>query len=461
MIDEKRLNELFEQFERINATPTSAAASPCATWIALRPTVVELIGVLDGLALIFPQAKVAAEALQAIQAILDALCPSGGNVVASGQRADELLNRLRAATQGGSPAPATAGSPCAKWASVRPIVVEIVSVLRGLASLSPVLGKAADVLDSLRALVDQLCGTAAAGSSASAATVSLAGRSATGPMGIRPQAFKLGRKRPIARGPRLSLRNYIMRAMPAPPPSCDYTAAASSALGEVYLNDSLGDCVIAGMAHIVGVLTGNAGMSPYQYSQSDIVALYSAIGGYDPNAPLVPGPDGPYNPTDRGCDEQTALNYWQNYGAPAGSTHKIAGWLAVNPSDPNEYRTALWLFENLYFGFEMPNQWITPFPSASGFVWNGAGPPVLKNGHCVAGVGYTVAGVKISTWGMSGLLTDAGIAKYCDQSAGGDLYTVVSQDALNQSTGKAPNGFDWSQLVADFDSMGGNVTPIT
>ena len=60
---------------------------------------------------------------------------------------------------------------------------------------------------------------------------------------------------------------------------------------------------------------------------------------------------------------------------------------------------------------------------------------------------------------MSGLLTDAAIAKYCDQSAGGDLYTVVSQDSLNQSTGKAPNGFDWSQLVADFDSMGGNVTP--
>ena len=113
----------------------------------------------------------------------------------------------------------------------------------------------------------------------------------------------------------------------------------------------------------------------------------------------------------------------------------------MNPADPNEYRTALWLFENLYFGFEMPNQWITPFPSASGFVWNVAGPPVPNNGHCVAGVGYTVAGVKISTWGMSGLLTDAAIAKYCDQSVGGDLYTVVSQDSLNQSTGKAPNGF--------------------
>jgi hypothetical protein len=459
MIDEKRLNQLFAQFETINANPSAAAVSPCATWIALRPTVVELISVLDGLALIFPQAKVAAEALQAIEAILDALCPQGGNVAASGQRADELLNRLRAATQGGPPAPAAPGSPCEKWASVRPIVVEIISVLRGLASLSPVLGKAADVLDSLRALVDQLCGTAAAGSLPSAALVSLTGRSPAGQSASRARTFKMGRKRPIARGPRLSLRNYIMRAMPAPPLSCDYTAAASSAIGEMYLNDSLGDCVIAGMAHIVGVLTGNAGMSPYLYSQSDIIALYSAIGGYDPNAVLVPGPDGPYNPTDQGCDEQTALNYWQSNGAPAGSTHKIAGWLAVNPADPNEYRTALWLFENLYFGFEMPNQWITPFPSVSGFVWNVAGPPVPQNGHCVAGVGYTVAGVKIATWGISGLLTDAAIAKYCDQSVGGDLYTVVSQDALNQSTGKAPNGFDWSQLVADFDSMGGNVTP--
>ena len=50
-------------------------------------------------------------------------------------------------------------------------------------------------------------------------------------------------------------------------------------------------------------------------------------------------------------------------------------------------------------------------------------------------------GVKISTWGMSGLLTDAAIARYCDQCAGGDLYTVVSQDSLNQSTGRPRTDF--------------------
>jgi hypothetical protein len=149
--------------------------------------------------------------------------------------------------------------------------------------------------------------------------------------------FKMGRKRPVARCPRLSLRNYLMRSLPQPPATCDYTKKASSALAKVYGNDTLGDCVIAGMAHLVGVLTGNAGSKPFVYNNGQIVALYSAIGGYVPGNPA----------TDQGCDEQTALNYWENNGAPAGSPHKIAGWLAVNGADPNEYRTALWLFENL------------------------------------------------------------------------------------------------------------------
>lgn len=260
------------------------------------------------------------------------------------------------------------------------------------------------------------------------------------------RTVRFGRKRPVARCPRLKLKNYLMRGMPAPPASCDYTPSALSALSNIYDNDTLGDCVIAGMAHIVGVLTGNAGPSPFIYSNDQIIALYSAIGGYVPGDPA----------TDQGCDEQTALNYWENNGAPAGS-HKIAGWLAVDASDPTEYRTALWLFENLYFGIELPDQWVNPMPSASGFVWDLAGPADPKNGHCVAGVAYNAEGVTIDTWGMTGLITDGAIAHYAVQASGGELYTVVSQDGLTQATQTAPNGFDWSQLVADFDSMGGNV----
>jgi hypothetical protein len=224
----------------------------------------------------------------------------------------------------------------------------------------------------------------------------------------------------------------------------------------MYCNDTLGDCVIAGMAHVVGVLTGNAGTKPFIYTKAQIIALYSAIGGYVPGEPS----------TDKGCDEQTALNYWENNGAMAvngaksgTNTHRIAGWLAVNAADPVEYRTALWLFENLYFGIELPDKWISPMPSASGFTWNVAGAPDPDNGHCVVGAGYNAMGVAFDTWGMTGLMTDAAIGKYATQDAHGELYTVVSQDGINKATEKAPTGFDWSQLVADFDSMGGSVSP--
>lgn len=265
--------------------------------------------------------------------------------------------------------------------------------------------------------------------------------------------FKLGRKRPVARCPRFALKNYLMRSLPAPPATSDYTKRAAPALSQIYDNDTLGDCVIAGMAHVVGVLTGNSGTKPFIYDNKEIIGLYSAIGGYVPGDPS----------TDQGCDEQTALNYWENNGAlPPGTTsktgaHKIVGWMSVDATNVDECRTAMWLFENLYFGLELPDAWINPAPSASGFVWDVAGAPDPNNGHCVVGVGYTANGITIDTWGMTGLMTTAAVAKYATQAAGGDLYTVVSMDAIDKATQKAPNGFDWSQLIADFDSMGGDV----
>ncbi|MGO9512357.1 MAG: hypothetical protein ACLP2F_01780 [Steroidobacteraceae bacterium] len=68
-------------------------------------------------------------------------------------------------------------------------------------------------------------------------------------------------------------------------------------------------------------------------------------------------------------------------------------------------------------------------------------------------------GVTIDSWGMTGLVTDKAIAKYGSPASHGEVYTVVSQDGISSATQKAPNGFDWSQLIADFDSMGGSVSP--
>jgi hypothetical protein len=258
--------------------------------------------------------------------------------------------------------------------------------------------------------------------------------------------WKMGRRRPVARAPRLSLKNYLRATLPPAPASCDYSGPAMEALQNIYLNNELGDCVIAGGYHVIGVETGNAnGGTPFIATSQQITADYSAIGGYNPNDPS----------TDQGCDETTALDYWSQTGFADHS--KLLGYLAVDPTNQAELMSALYLFENLYFGLELPDKYVNPAPSASGFTWDTAGPPDPNNGHCIVGVGYNAHGVQIDTWGMIGTFTWAAIAKYCTTSANGALYVLLSQDELTQGQTRAPNGVDWTALVADFDSIGGNV----
>jgi hypothetical protein len=258
---------------------------------------------------------------------------------------------------------------------------------------------------------------------------------------------RFGRRRPIAHHPHLKLHKYLMRGLPSPPAEVDYTKPATSALSQMYLNDRLGCCVIAGMAHLQGLFTGNAGTAPLIFTDQQIVQLYEAIGGYRPGNP----------DTDQGCDEQTALAYWQNRGAPLRSNHRITGWLGVDATDLEEVRIALWVFENLLFGIELPDAWVNPAPQSSGFVWDVAGDPNLDNGHCVVGVGYTSKGVMDCTWGLTGTITDAAVAKYAAPAASGELWTVISKDSLIKASRKTPAGLDWTQLVADFDALGGNL----
>jgi hypothetical protein len=255
--------------------------------------------------------------------------------------------------------------------------------------------------------------------------------------------FRLGRKRsPAPEKPHLKMRRYST-ALPTAPTTCDYSIIrpAADALEHMYMNDTLGDCVIACMCHAQGVVSGNAGSSML-YTDDEVVHLYSAIGGYVDGDPS----------TDNGCNVQAMLNHWRHHGAPIGH-HRITGWLAVDASNEAEVKQAAWLFENLVFGMELPDKWINPFPDADGFVWDAAGRPDPDNGHCVVGVGYNEAGVKIGTWGMTGTLTYAAVAKYADVSGGGELYAVLSPNIIGAAQAKAPNGFDWEQLRADLATL--------
>ncbi len=257
---------------------------------------------------------------------------------------------------------------------------------------------------------------------------------------------RFGRRRPVARGPRLKLSNYLRAPLPPAPPTADYSPDGQPALSNIYLNDQLGDCVIAGAYHVVATETGNAGRL-FTANNDQIIKDYSAIGGYNPADPS----------TDQGCDEPTALNYWQQNGFANGT--RPLGWISVDATNTDELRSALFLFENLYFGAELPDAWVNPMPSASGFVWDGAGPPVPENGHCVIGVGYTSSGVTIDSWGLLGTLTWEALSKYFTPSANGAAYVLLTPDQLAAGQTRAPNGLDWASLTADFDAIGGHASP--
>ena len=260
--------------------------------------------------------------------------------------------------------------------------------------------------------------------------------------------FRCGRLQPTeaAIGPRMMLGKYAGVSLPSPPATCDYSPAAAQSISNVYKNDQLGDCVIAGIAHLVGIFTGNADGQPVIFSDGEIVQTYSAIGGYQPGD----------QSTDRGCDEVTALNYWRDNGAPAGK-NKIYGWIAVDSSDLDSVHLAMWLFENLFFGVALPSAWTNPFPQQTGFVWDVAGQPNPQDGHCIVGTGFNVQGVQIATWGMIGTMTNAAVQAYARQQAGGALYVVISDQSISKAKGKAASGFDFPQLVTDFNAMGGNL----
>jgi hypothetical protein len=255
-------------------------------------------------------------------------------------------------------------------------------------------------------------------------------------------SFNLGRKRPanLHSKTKLKLRDYLKALVLTPPPNADYSPAGMGALGNVYENDRLGDCVIAGGYHVIGVQTGNAG-DLFIASDDQIISDYSAIGGYVRGRPW----------TDNGCDEVTALNYWTSNGFADGT--KISGYVTLDATNEVEVQQALYLFENVYLGLELPDAYVNPFPQSSNFTWDVAGSPDPNNGHCIMGCGYGANGITIGTWGMTGIFTYAALGTYCIPSAGGECYAILTPDIIAKATNKAPNGFDFATLTADLAAL--------
>jgi hypothetical protein len=243
--------------------------------------------------------------------------------------------------------------------------------------------------------------------------------------------YRLGKLPPRLDRRTLKIERYTV-ALPSPPTQCYFQQKVGN--WGMYLNDSLGDCVIAAAGHMIEQWTIYAG-SPMVPNDAQILAGYEKIGGY------VPGDSS----TDNGCVMLDALKAWRQDGI-AG--RKIMAYATVFP-DRRGVGESVSLFGNCYLGLALPlsaqyqSGWHIDDSNSQ------AAAPGSWGGHCVPVVGYSPNGVTVVTWG--GLLNASWnfLARYCDEA-----YVVLSKDWI-ETNGLDPTGFDLAALQADLKAVTG------
>jgi hypothetical protein len=240
---------------------------------------------------------------------------------------------------------------------------------------------------------------------------------------------KLGRQ-PKRNDPRtLLLSAYLPSSLPAPPIKVDWSKGQTS-WGE-YLNDSLGDCTIAGVAHLIQTWAINSSKA-LTFADNDVLKYYIEWDGYNPKD----------SKTDQGGNELDVLNKWRT---TKFNGHILHAYAATNVHNIQEIKTGINLFGGLYIGVGLPltaqtqNGTWDVVNNAS----DGTAEPFSWGGHCVSVCGYDAKYVYIITWGEIYKLTWNFWLKYVDEA-----YCLIGEDWFNVS-GIDPTGLNVTQLDED------------
>ncbi len=242
--------------------------------------------------------------------------------------------------------------------------------------------------------------------------------------------MKLGRKAIKTDTRTLQLGDYLKPSLPPPPPSADWTKGIAA--WGMMLNDTLGDCTIAGVGHAVQVWSANNGPI-VTVPDLTIESYYEKWDGYVPSNPS----------TDQGGVELDVLNDWRQ--------QSFAGNALMAFADPKvanlvEVRQSIALFGGVYIGLSLP---LTAQKQDIWDVVKGGGANAKKGswgGHCVFVPKYDAKTFTCITWGQLNTMTVAFWKEYCDEA-----HTLLGQDWIN--TKGSPAGFNQAQLQTDLANI--------
>jgi hypothetical protein len=243
---------------------------------------------------------------------------------------------------------------------------------------------------------------------------------------------KLGRKAIKTDTRTLAFGDYLTPALPPPPAAADWTHGIDN--WGMMLNDTLGDCTIAGRQHAIQVWSVNLG-NEITLPDADALAAYEQWCGYNPDD----------SSTDQGGIELDVLTDWKQKGGSLDG-HPLLAFADPKPARLIEIRQSIALFGGVYIGLSLP------LTAQKQDVWdvvpNGGddAEPGSWGGHAVFVPKYDANGFTCITWGQPKIITLAFWKKYCDEA-----HTLLSPDWI--AAQGAPSGFDLSQLQADLKAI--------
>jgi hypothetical protein len=237
--------------------------------------------------------------------------------------------------------------------------------------------------------------------------------------------MKLGKKIGVVHDPRtLHLADFAdLAALPKAPSSWEL---AKGVKVPMFANDRYGCCTATGQGHRIVMERAHARMPSAGLTDRDVLAVYSAVTGFDPADPS----------TDNGAYLIDVLRYMRGTGI-AG--HKIGAYVKVDHTDWDQVNVAGWMFNGLYCGANL-STFDQDVVDAGDDLWkvsrSSSDEPGSWGGHCIEFDGRSTTRGGLRTWGQRQRFTRAWWAKKVDEA-----WAIVSPDQLTDS-GKTPEGFD-------------------
>ena len=176
---------------------------------------------------------------------------------------------------------------------------------------------------------------------------------------------------------------------------------------EMLGNDQLGDCTIAGAAHLVMAWDQYYHVQTPVPTQEQVEAQYLQLTGG----------------SDTGLPEAAVLRTWHDTGL--WGSDRIAMLAPV--SGITAIHQCIAEFGGCYLGVQLPESAETQ--SQGGLPWTITPTDRIVGGHCVVAVGYDPEYLDVITWGTLQLVSYPWIDRYCDEAWG-----IVSAEQANAAS---------------------------